>query len=99
MAIRHGVWVTLRAARIGQDIAVTIEESTPAARASLFTRAFGLSSRGTELLGHLVAGADTRQVAARMFLSENTVQDHLKPVFAKTAVHSRRALLARVLGA
>jgi DNA-binding CsgD family transcriptional regulator len=94
-----GVWVTLRAARIGQDIAVTIEETTPAARVSLFTRAFGLSSRETELLGHLVAGADTRQVAARMFLAENTVQDHLKSVFAKTAVHSRRALLARVLGA
>ena len=33
-----------------------------------------------------------------MFLSRHTVQDHLKSIFAKTSVHSRRALLARVVG-
>jgi DNA-binding CsgD family transcriptional regulator len=33
-----------------------------------------------------------------MFLSEHTVQDHLKSVFAKTAAHNRRTLLARALG-
>lgn len=93
-----GRWVTLRAARIGEDIAVTIEETTPGARVSLFTRAFGLSAREAELLGHLVGGSDTREVAARMFLSEHTVQDHLKSIFAKTSAHSRRTLLARVLG-
>jgi DNA-binding CsgD family transcriptional regulator len=33
-----------------------------------------------------------------MFLSEHTVQDHLKSIFAKTATHSRRTLLALTLG-
>ena len=33
-----------------------------------------------------------------MFLSEHTVQDHLKSVFAKTQTRSRKALLARALG-
>jgi DNA-binding CsgD family transcriptional regulator len=33
-----------------------------------------------------------------MFLSEHTVQDHLKSIFAKTATRNRRALLARTLG-
>jgi len=33
-----------------------------------------------------------------MFLSEYTVQDHLKSIFAKTATRTRRTLLARVLG-
>ena len=33
-----------------------------------------------------------------MFLSENTVQDHLKSIFAKTGTRSRRALLSRALG-
>jgi DNA-binding CsgD family transcriptional regulator len=33
-----------------------------------------------------------------MFLSENTVQDHLKSIFAKTGTTNRRTLLARVVG-
>ena len=100
-----GIWVTLRAARIGSagaitesDIAVTIEETTPPGRVALFARAFGLSARESELLSHLGTGADTRELARRMFLSEHTVQDHLKSIFAKTATHSRRTLLSHVLG-
>jgi DNA-binding CsgD family transcriptional regulator len=93
-----GLWLTLRAARIGADIAVTIEESTPAERLELFARACALSTRESELLTRLVSGADTREVAGQMFLSEHTVQDHLKSVFAKTQTRSRKALLARALG-
>ncbi|GIG59119.1 helix-turn-helix transcriptional regulator [Longispora fulva] len=94
-----GLWLTLRAARIGgRDIAVTIEETPPGERVALFCRAYGLSARETELLGHLAAGADTREVARRMFLAENTVQDHLKSVFARTGARNRRTLLARALG-
>ena len=33
-----------------------------------------------------------------MFVSENTVQDHLKSIFDKSSARSRRALLARALG-
>jgi DNA-binding CsgD family transcriptional regulator len=93
-----GLWLTLRAARIGTDIAVTVGESTPAERLDLFTRASALSTRESELLTYLVSGADTREIARRMFLSEHTVQDHLKSVFAKTQTRSRKAVLARALG-
>jgi DNA-binding CsgD family transcriptional regulator len=100
-----GVWMTLRAARIGgagavadSDIAVTIEQTAPADRMALFARAFGLSARESELLSHLGTGADTRELARRMFLSEHTVQDHLKSIFAKTSAHNRRTLLSRALG-
>ncbi len=100
-----GVWLTLRAARIGtgspaseRDIAVTIEAATPAERMALFARASALSMRETQLLGHLVAGLDTRHIAAEMFLSEHTVQDHLKSIFIKTDTRNRRTLLARVVG-
>jgi DNA-binding CsgD family transcriptional regulator len=91
-------WLTLRAARLGDDVAVTVEASSPAERLGLFARCAGLSPRESELLGLLGAGADTREVAARMFLSEHTVQDHLKSMFARTGTRSRRALLARALG-
>lgn len=75
-----------------------VEATSVAERVSLFARAFGLSVREQQLLAQVVTGVDTREIAHRMFLSEHTVQDHLKSVFAKTAAHSRRSLLARVLG-
>lgn len=100
-----GLWVTASAARIGdrmplgeRDIAVTIEETSPIDRVAVFARAFGLAAREVELLGHLVAGCDTRELARRMNLSEHTVQDYLKSVFAKTSTNSRRTLLLRALG-
>jgi DNA-binding CsgD family transcriptional regulator len=99
-----GRWSTLRAARLdgplsAGDIAVSIEESTPTERLTVFALASGLSPRERELLGHLAAGRDTSDVAGRMHVSAYTVQDHLKSVFAKARVRSRRELLSRVLGA
>jgi DNA-binding CsgD family transcriptional regulator len=100
-----GWWLTLRAARIGngesgrdRDIAVTIEQTSPGDRVALFVRSFAFSPRESELAGHLMRGADTAEIARSMFLSEHTVQDHLKSIFAKTSTHSRRALLALALG-
>ena len=100
-----GLWLTLRAARIGEaesghdrDIAVTIEQTSPLERVALFTRVFAFSARESELAGHLTRGADTAEIARRMFLSEHTVQDHLKSIFAKTAAHDRVTVLSRALG-
>lgn len=98
-------WLSLRAARIAdaqaaseKTIAVTIESASPAERLQLFSRSSALTERETELLRHLATGSDTRELARRMGLSEHTVQDHLKSIFAKTETRSRRDLLARALG-
>jgi DNA-binding CsgD family transcriptional regulator len=99
-----GAWVTVSAARLGRSptgttgIAISIEPTSAPGRAELFARLIGLSERESELLGHLVAGSDTRQIAHLMFLSEHTVQDHLKSIFAKADVHNRRLLVARATG-
>jgi DNA-binding CsgD family transcriptional regulator len=100
-----GTWLTFRAARIDaggppadRDIAVTIELSSPAERRSLYTRSHGLTARETELVDLLVDGADTRSIAGALYLSEHTVQDHLKSIFSKTGTRNRRTLLARLTG-
>jgi DNA-binding CsgD family transcriptional regulator len=100
-----GTWLTFRAARLDserpppeRDIAVSIELTSPADRRSLYARSHGLSSRETELLELLADGADTRTIAGSLHVSEHTVQDHLKSVFAKTGTRNRRTLLARVTG-
>ena len=103
--LSNGFWVTLRAARLTRSeqaqlavIAVTIEETSPVDRLEVFGRAYGLSARETELMSFLATGSDTRDLASRMFLSENTIQDHLKSIFAKTSSRNRRTLLSRALG-
>jgi DNA-binding CsgD family transcriptional regulator len=100
-----GLWLTLRAARLAgtgtprqRDLAISIEETTPAERAALYAKAHCLSARESELLGHLVTGTDTHELAHRMSLSQHTVQDHLKSIFVKTGVNSRRLLLSRAIG-
>lgn len=100
----NGVWVTVSAARLGQPhhgttaIAVSIEQTPPTGRSELFARVIGLSERESELLQHLVSGNDTRELARLMFLSEHTVQDHLKSIFSKADAHNRRLLVARATG-
>jgi len=100
-----GLWLTFRAARVGsdrpaaeRDIAVSIELTSLAERRMLYARSHGLTARETEVLEKLAVGADTRTVAHELYLSEHTVQDHLKSIFAKTNTRNRRTLLTRIAG-
>ena len=100
-----GLWLTFRAARVHsgrpaaeRDIAVTIELTSPAERRMLYARTHGLTARETELLERLALGADTHTLARELYLSEHTVQDHLKSIFEKTNTRNRRTLLSRIAG-
>jgi DNA-binding CsgD family transcriptional regulator len=100
-----GRWVTMSAARLGasgpfqgRTIAVTLQPTRPADRMAVFARASGLTPRETELVRQLSDGTDTRQLARRLGVSEHTVQDHLKAIFAKTSSSSRLQLVARAFG-
>ncbi|MFF4030546.1 response regulator transcription factor [Streptomyces sviceus] len=105
--LADGLWLTLSAARIDgvlpsghrHGIAVTVEETSPAERLTLFARSFALSPREADVLHHLANGGDSHTVAHRMSLSAHTVQDHLKSIFTKTSTNNRVMLLARALGA
>lgn len=100
----QGVWLTLRAARVVQndqtdaDIAVTIEPTSTTERMGLFSLAHGLTKREAEVLAGCARGLDTRALADDLFLSENTIQDHFKSIFAKTSTRTRGALVAIARG-
>jgi DNA-binding CsgD family transcriptional regulator len=103
--LRDGIWLTFRAARVqsdrptaDQEIAVSIEPCSPAERLDLFARTNALTPRETELLDLLMAGADTTAIAEGLYVSQHTVQDHLKSIFAKTGARTRRVLVGRVAG-
>lgn len=92
-------WVTTKASRLGDDIAVSIEPSAAAERMDLFARSHGLSERESEVLGLLHTGLDTREIASTLYLSDHTVNDYVKAMLAKTHARTRQVLLARVVGA
>lgn len=94
-----GSWISVSAARLGPDVVVAMEPITAADRLDLIGRGFALSPRERTVVAEVCAGRTTADVAASLHLSPLTVQDHLKSVFRRTGVRSRRELAALALGA
>jgi DNA-binding CsgD family transcriptional regulator len=96
----RGRWAVLEASPlVGGDedaVAVAIEPATGDQLTGLLIAAYGLSSRERDVCREVLAGHPTSTIAARLFISANTVQDHLKAVFAKVGVRSRGELVARL---
>jgi DNA-binding CsgD family transcriptional regulator len=78
-------------------ISVILEEAAPAEVAPVIMSAYGLTGREKTICGLVCQGLPTRQIADRLHLTTDTVQDHLKSAFDKTGVHSRGELVATIL--
>ena len=91
-------WVTVKASRLGPDIAVSIDASTPAERLDLYARTSALTPREAEVLMLLADGLGTKEVANHLVISAHTANDHIRTVLAKTGARTRQRLLARGLG-
>ncbi|MDQ6741059.1 MAG: helix-turn-helix transcriptional regulator [Actinomycetota bacterium] len=63
----------------------------------LTVAARGLTGREQEVAVLVLQGASTRSIAAALYLSPHTVQDHLKAIFTKLGVNSRREMIARLV--
>ena len=97
-----GRWVMIEAAalegRADGEVAVTLRAATGSETFDRLCRIYALSGRERDVVAGLLDGLDTRALSERLFISRHTVQDHLKSVFEKTRVHSRREVLAKFSG-
>jgi DNA-binding CsgD family transcriptional regulator len=59
---------------------------------------YPLTPREAEVAALVLRGHSNRRIADNLVLTEYTVEDHLKRIFAKIGVRSRSALASRILG-
>ena len=57
----------------------------------------GLTETESRIAALVAQGQTNREVAAAMFVTENTVQTHVRHIFQKLGVRSRTELAARLL--
>jgi DNA-binding CsgD family transcriptional regulator len=64
--------------------------------ARLIVQAYALSRRESEIVQLVAQGQSTSQIATTFHITANTVQDHLKAIFDKVGVRSRRELISQL---
>jgi DNA-binding CsgD family transcriptional regulator len=96
----EGRWIVLHAAALVADgarrVAVIVEPADPARISPLLMAAYQLTDREQDVTRLVLRGDSTAQIADRLCVSPHTVQQHLKGVFEKTGVRSRRELVGKV---
>lgn len=98
---RAGRWLSLHASRLtgpsaADQIAVILEPAHPAEVASLALLAYALTEREAQVAQLILKGDSTENIAATLTISELTVQQHLKAIFDKVGVRSRRELVGHI---
>jgi DNA-binding CsgD family transcriptional regulator len=97
---RSGTWIVLHGASLvsgaGRRVAVIVEPAHPARIHPLLMSAYGLTAREQEVTRLILQGNSTTEIAQELCVSAHTVQQHLKNIFDKTGVRSRRDLVGKI---
>lgn len=99
---RSGRWLTLYGSLTEatperpSETVIVIEPAKPEEMLPFSMTAYGLSAREEEIVKSVVRGLSTAHISQRLFISEYTVQNHLRSVFEKVGVRSRGELVKRL---
>jgi DNA-binding CsgD family transcriptional regulator len=98
-----GSWLTAHASWLSgrpeeRRISVVLAPARPADTVPLLLAAHGLTRREADVARLVLRGASTGTIVDTLHISHYTVQDHLRAVFDKVGVRSRRDLAGRLLG-
>jgi DNA-binding CsgD family transcriptional regulator len=97
---RSGGWLRIDASLLDADpggrVAIILHPAREPEVASVIVAAYGLSAREREVTRLVLQGRSTEEIANHMDVSAYTVQDHLKAIFDKVGVRSRRELVGEL---
>jgi len=89
-----GIWLGSRIARpvervVVREVPVPMVADTPFAVNAASVERLGVTPRELAILGLIAEGLSTREIAERLFVSENTVKTHSSRLFAKLGARRR----------
>jgi DNA-binding CsgD family transcriptional regulator len=91
-----GIWLGLKLTRTRTIVReVPVPVTGPFYRNEAKLRELGITPRELEILEAVAAGLSNREIAERLFVSENTVKTHAARVFAKLSVERRTQAVQR----
>jgi DNA-binding CsgD family transcriptional regulator len=98
-----GGWLTVHASWLHEvpdqrRITVVLQPASSGETVPLLLSAHGLTVREAQIATLILRGSSTREIVDALHISPYTVQDHLKAVFDKVGVRSRRDLAGTLLG-
>jgi DNA-binding CsgD family transcriptional regulator len=88
-----GIWLGLKLTRPTERVIVrevaAPRDDRPFSASTASVERLGLTPRELEILGLIAGGLSTREIAERLFVSENTVKTHSSRLFAKLGARRR----------
>lgn len=90
-------WLVLHGALLSDgQVSLIIDQARPTHLEPLLMQLYGLTPREQEIARLVLRGQSTAQIGAELSITDGTVQAHLRGIFDKTGVRSRRALVSAV---
>jgi DNA-binding NarL/FixJ family response regulator len=89
-----GIWLGLtltkkKPAVIIKEVPAPVQPTDPFVADEARVSQFGITARELEILGLIAAGLSNREIAGRLFVSENTVKTHSSRLFDKLGAKRR----------
>jgi len=95
---KRGGWISVQASHLrgrGQEqVVVLLQPATTQEASSMVLAAYGLTPAQHRVAALVLQGRSTAEIVATLQISTNTLQEHLRAVFDRFGVSSRRELVA-----
>jgi DNA-binding CsgD family transcriptional regulator len=97
---KRGGWISVHASRLrgrGREVVVVVQPATSQEVSSMVLAAHGLTPAQRRVAALVLQGRSTAEIVSTLHISTNTLQEHLRAVFDRFGVGSRRELVAALM--